>query len=613
MTEGDFVLDSKESAAVMMNTQLKDAVLRRILPRIQTPGQYVGGELHAVAKDHRQVRGKLCFASPDTYAIGMSNHGMQVLYQAVNRLPDWVCERVFAPWRDMEEALRREGLPLYSLESFTPLNEFDVVGFSLQYELCYTNVLTILDLGRIPLRSRDREESDPLVVAGGPCAQNPEPLSEFIDVFVIGDGEETLPAICRRWLELRSQGGRREDWLRVMAREFSFAYVPRCYRVAGSPDGGVVRVPSDDSVAGVVSPAVLADLEAFPVVTRPIVPNVEVVQDRIAIEIMRGCPWRCRFCQSTTIKRPLRYRRAETIVEAAWEAYRNTGINEISLLSLSSSDYPQFDLLIRNLRDTLVPHGVAISVPSLRVNEQLRTLTELLTSERHSGLTMAPEAALDDMRRQINKRIRNDDLLEGCRRAFQQGFSRVKLYFLCGLPGEREADLAGIIELAEEISRIGRDVRGRPAEVTASVSNFVPKPHTPCQWHAMQTRDYFESAHRFLKTRRRMRSVQVKCHPVESSLLEGVMARGDHRLADAIELAWRQGCRFDGWSDQLDSQTWWRVLRETEVDVAEILHRERDAGALLPWDHIGIRQGRSYLERERQRASDEAIAVLNGN
>ncbi|NMC19024.1 MAG: TIGR03960 family B12-binding radical SAM protein [Thermogutta sp.] len=596
----------------MMNTQLKEAVVRRILPGVQTPGRYVGGELHAVTKDHRQVRGKLCFASPDTYAIGMSNHGMQVLYQAVNRLPDWVCERVFAPWRDMEEALRREGLPLYSLESFTPLDAFDVVGFTLQYELCYTNVLTILDLGRIPLRSRDREEGDPLVMAGGPCAQNPEPLSEFIDVFVIGDGEETLPAICRRWLELRSRGGGREEWLHAIAREFPFAYVPRCYRVEISPDGVPVRVPRDDAIPKVIAPAVLADLEAYPVVTRPIVPNVEVVQDRIAIEIMRGCPWRCRFCQSTTIKRPLRYRRAETIVEAAWEAYQNTGMNEISLLSLSSSDHPQFDLLIRRLRETFVPHGVAISVPSLRVNEQLRTLTELLTSERHSGLTMAPEAALDDMRRQINKRIRNEDLLEGCRQAFRQGFSRVKLYFMCGLPGEREADLAGIIELAEEISRIGREVRGKPAAVTAGVSNFVPKPHTPYQWQAIRTREYFQAAHRFLRTRHRMRSVQVKCHPVESSLLEGVMARGDHRLANAVERAWRQGCRFDGWGDQLDSETWWRVIRETGVDVHEILHRERDIASFLPWDHIGIRQGRGYLEREQQRAAAEAVSLLNG-
>lgn len=597
---------------MIMNVQLKEAVVRRILPRVQTPGQYLGGELHAVTKDHRQIRGKLCFALPDTYAIGMSNHALQVLYHAVNRLEDWVCERVFAPWRDMEDALRQAGLPLYSLESFTPLHAFDVVGFSLQYELCYTNVLTILHLGGIPLRSRDRGESDPLVIAGGPCAQNPEPLSRFIDVFVIGDGEEVLPAICRRWLELRSRGGRRDEWLHTIAREFPHAYVPSCYRLEMLADGSPVRVPREESIPAVIAPAVLADLEGFPIVTRPIVPNVEVVQDRIAIEIMRGCPWRCRFCQSTTIKRPLRYRRAETIVEAAWEAYRNTGMNEISLLSLSSSDYPQFEPLIRRLRETFVPHGVAISVPSLRVNEELRTLTELLSSERHSGLTMAPEAALDDMRRQINKRIRNEDLLEGCRRAFQRGFSRVKLYFLCGLPGEREADLAGIVELAEDISRLGREVQGKPAAVTASVSNFVPKPHTPYQWHAMQTRDYFESAHRFLKTRRHMRSVQVKCHPVESSLLEGVMARGDHRLADAIERAWRKGCRFDGWGDQLDSATWWQVFRETGVAVDEILHRERDAAALLPWDHIGIRQGRQYLERERQRAATEVISLLNG-
>ncbi len=596
----------------MMNHRLKEIVSRRVLPRVQTPGQYLGGELHAVIKDHHEVRGRLCFATPDTYAIGMSNHGMQVLYQTVNAMPDWLCERVFAPWRDMEDALRREDLPLYSLENFTPLHAFDVIGVTLQYELCYTNLLTILDLGRIPLRSADRKDSDPLVIAGGPCVQNPEPLSAFIDVFVIGDGEETLPALCRRWLELRSRGGSRNEWLRTIAREFPFCYVPRCYRLECTADGTWVRVPQEEAIPKVVTPAVLESFEDFPIVTRPIVPNIEIVQDRIAIEIMRGCPWRCRFCQSTTIKRPLRYRGAERIVEAAWDAYRNTGTNEISLLSLSSSDYPQFDALIRRMRETFVPHGVAISVPSLRVNEQLRTLTELLTSERHSGLTMAPEVALDDMRRQINKRIRNEDLLEGCRHALERGFSRFKLYFLCGLPGEREADLVGIIELAEEISRLGRAVRGKPATVTASVSNFVPKPHTPYQWHPMQTREYFDSAHRFLKCRRRMSSVQVKCHPVESSLLEGVLTRGDFRVADALEQVWRKGCRFDSWTDQLDATTWWHVFEEVGVDVRDILHREREFAEALPWDHIGIRQGRMYLERERQKSVSDMVSVLGG-
>ena len=588
----------------MLNETLKDHVVRRLLPRVQTPGQYLGGELNAIRKDHGVVRGKVCLAFPDTYAIGMSNHGMQVLYAAMNRRDDWACERAYAPWPDMEALLRAEGLPLYSLETFTPLSGFDVLGLTLQHDLCYTNVLTILDLGGIPLAAEERDLTMPLVIAGGPCVQNPEPMARFIDVFVVGDGEESLPQVCDAWLELKHSGRTRFEAIEELARRLPFVYVPRCYQPQYDSNGRAgAPLPQGGMTAEPVQPSIVRDLDALPLPVKPVVPNIECVQDRIAIEIMRGCPWRCRFCQATTIKRPLRFRRVETIVEAALESYHNTGYNEISLLSLSTSDYPHFEELMRALQAEFRPLGVSIAVPSLRVNEQLQAVGDLLNTDRHSGLTLAPEAARDEMRAQIGKRITNDDLLAGCRRAFENGFQRVKLYFMCGLPGEKPADLDGIIDLAEDISRLGRSVHGRMVQVVANVSNFVPKPHTPYQWNAMQTREYFREARERLYQRRRLRTVTIKCHDIETSLLEGVFCRADRRLGPAIEAAWRGGARFDAWSDQIDKRLWWDTLREQKVDVDGIIHRSYRMDETLPWDPIAIRQGRGYLEKEQQRAA----------
>lgn len=601
----------------MFNQALKDRIAAEVLPRVQTPGQYIGGELNAVVKDRRQVCGRICLAFPDAYTIGMSHHGLQVLYHAMNRRRDWACERVFAPFPDFEAELRRAGLPLYSLETFTPLADFDVVGFTLQHELSYANVLTILDLGGIPLRAEDRDLRHPLVIAGGPCAQNPEPLARFIDLFVLGDGEEALPAVCEGWLRARSASARRSEALVQLARQFPFVYVPSGYAVEKTAAGGTAVRPQVDGVPELIQPAVVADLDAIPLPTAPVVPNVASVQDRIALEVMRGCPWRCRFCQSTTIKRPLRFRRVETLVEAAWEAYRNTGYEEISLLSLSTSDYPHFDELMRRMQETFRPLHVAISVPSLRINEQLRTLTELLNTDRHSGLTLAPEAARDDTRRRIGKPIKNEDLLEGCRKAFAQGFHRVKLYFLCGLPGERAEDLDGILDLAEEIARLGKQIRGRPVTVVANVSNLVPKPHTPYQWYPMQSREYFRSVHRYLRQRRTSPRVEVKCHDVEMSLLEGVLSRGDRRVGEAIERAWRAGARLDSWTEHARPGLWWEALAQAGVDVDALLHRPLLPETRLPWDHIGIRQGRAYLEQEFRRSADASLEprgrVLSGS
>lgn len=586
----------------MLNQELKDAVVSRVLPKVRTPGQYVGGELNSVVKDHSTVAGTVCLAFPDTYALGMSHHGMQVLYSLMNER-GWACERAFAPLPDFEAAMRAEGLPLYGLETFTPLNRFDVIGFSLQYEISYTNVLTILDLGGIALHAEDRDADAPLVIAGGPGGQNPELLAPYVDLFVMGDGEPSLPVVCDQWRALKGSGLSREEKLAKIVGSVNWAYAPRFYEPIYGEDGTIVEIRRlRDDVPESIRPCVIQDLEGSPLPTKPVVPFVETAHDRIAIEIMRGCPWQCRFCQSTVIKRPLRYRTVETIVAAALESYRNTGYDEISLLSLSSSDYPDFERLVGRMSEVFTPLGVKISLPSLRITETLKKIPALLQEGRRSGLTLAPEVARDDMRTQIRKPINNQDLYDGCAEAFRRGWRKVKLYFMCGLPGERPADLDGIIDMAETIARIGKDVTGRFADVTASVSNFVPKPHTPYQWNGMKDREYFRWAHKYLKSRVRMRSVTVKSHDIERSLLEGILTRGDRRVAAAMEEAWRRGARLDAWTEYFDSSLWWRTFEDVGIDVASYSQRERPVEEVLPWDHIHIKYGRDYLAKEQNRS-----------
>ncbi len=588
-----------------MNTGLKEAV-SRVLPRVQTPAQYLGGELNSVVKDHRQVRGKLCLAFPDAYTLGMSHHGLQVLYTIMNSDPQWACERAFTPWIDFEAELRQNRLPLYSLESFTPLREFDLIGFSLQYEICYTNVLTMLDLGGIPSHSKDRTLSDPLVICGGPGAQNPEVLAPFIDIFVIGDGEESLPWLMEKWMSLRSRPGkRREDIIAELAGSTTWAYAPMFYEPEYHADGTIAAMhrTRSDVPREAIACTITQDFDDIPLPTRPVVPFVQTPHDRIAIEIMRGCPWQCRFCQSTVIKRPLRVRSVETIVQAALESYRNTGHDEISLLSLSTSDYPEFEQLVKRMHEVFTPLGVNISLPSLRVNHQLRSLPKLIQGVRKAGLTLAPEVARDDMREQIRKKIKNDDLYEGCREAFKNGWQRVKLYFLAGLPGERTVDLDGIVDMAEHISAIGREVRRRPVEVTASVSNFVPKPHTPYQWNGMQTREYLQWAGQYLRGRCRSRAVRIKQHDIECSLLEGVLTRGDRRIAVALEEAWRRGCRLDGWRECFKPEIWWQTFADLGIDTTWYSQRSRPMSEVLPWDLINVKKpGREFLEKEQKRS-----------
>ena len=609
----------------MINHQRRRVLESKVWPYVQTPGQYVGGERNITVKDHRTLRGKLCLGFPDAYTIGMSHHGLQVLYSLMNRRHDWAAERVFAPWPDMEALLRKHDVPLYSLETFTALSEFDVVGLSLQYEISSPNVLTMIDLGGIALTAVDRTMDAPLLVAGGPCCQNPEPMADYFDVMIMGDGEPALPEICDAWIEEKrrvlDRDGRflpgpagqqqREESLANLAKRLPYAYVPRFY-VPEYHNGRIhslSRTRSD--VPETIAPSVINDLDGTPLPSKPIVPYIECVHDRIAIESMRGCPHLCRFCQSAVIKRPLRIREVDTIVDAAIESYRNTGFNEISILSLSSSDYPHFEPLVRKLHSVFKPLDVNITVPSLRVNEQLRTLPELLGSDRRSSMTLAPEVARDDMREQIRKKIKNSDLIEGCRVAFQNGFESVKLYFMCGLPGERPVDLEGIVELSEQIATVGREVRGRYAKVTASVSNFVPKSHTPYQWNGMQRREYFQLAHKYLWSKRTIRSINIKCHDIETSLLEGVLSRGDRRTGRAIRLAWERGARMDGWTEHLDPERWWSAIADAGIDVDKQVHEPYDLAAKLPWDHVNVKFGRAYLEKEQGRAVVQLEAMAS--
>ncbi|MBQ9456668.1 MAG: TIGR03960 family B12-binding radical SAM protein, partial [Thermoguttaceae bacterium] len=501
--------------------------------------------------------------------------------------------------------LTENDLPLCSLETTTPLCDFDVVGFSLQHELAYSNVLTILNLGRIPILRRERAEKAPLVIAGGPCVQNPEPISDFIDAFVMGDGEEADLALSKAWLEFQSvPGATRRENLRRLAKKFPWVYVPDCYKTRVE-NGLEIPFPESDEIPAVIQQARVEKLDAIPLPEKPIVPNVEAVQDRVSLEIMRGCPWRCRFCQSNPIRRPVRSRRPESVLNAARAAIENTGPCEISLLSLSTSDYPWFKQLSTELRTEMDPKNVVISVPSLRVNEHLAEVGEQLSTERHSGLTIAPEAARTDMRRVIGKRVTDEDLLAGCRIAFQNGFQRVKLYFMIGLPGERAEDVDGMIELAKTIGELGKEVSGRYPTVVVSVSNLVPKPQTPLQWFPMATREYLAQAQRFLRCRKLPGWISLKYHELDGSLLEGVFCRGDRRLGKLILRAWKNGARFDSWADQFDPKRWWDALEEEGLDLNLYLHTPRTSEMRLPWSHIQIFQGVEYLKKEFALAQED--------
>lgn len=616
--------------------ELRRSVECLLLPDIRLPGQYIGGEVGQIVKPADSVDARMCFCFPDVYSIGMSNIALSVLYDVVNQRPNLACERAFCPSPDFENTLLSQNLPLYSLETFTPLNAFDVVAFTLQYELCYSSVLTMLNLGRIPITRYERGIDAPLIVAGGPASCNPEPLSDFIDVFLLGDGEESVPDLLEFWSALRKQYSlnralsskngvfqytgqndeksipqiRREMLLEV-ARKFPCAYVPEFYSVEIDEVGRARRPrPIHDDVPEYIQSAIVRDLNAFPPPKRPLLPLIESVQDRISVEIMRGCPQKCRFCQSTQLKRPIRYRNVDLIIDTIRQASNNTGVDEATLLSLSSSEYPRFEQALKTISESLCPEGITLSVPSLRVNHQLSSVVEGLSTERSSSLTVAPEAARDEMRRRIAKRVTNEDLFTGCRAAFEHGFSRIKLYFMCGFPHETEEDLTGIVELASKICHLGKETRGKWPQVVANVSNFVPKPHTPLQWEGQKTREYFEEAHRILRSTKHERSVDVKYHTLNVSLLEGLLARGDRRVGKAIEAAWRAGARLDPWHEHFKPEIWKTAVDQTNLDVNLISHTTYPIESELPWDHILLYNSKEKLAKEYELSAQCKLTEL---
>lgn len=604
--------------------KLRRSVENLLLPDVRAPGQYIGGEVGQIVKPADSVDARMCFCFPDVYSIGMSNTALGIFYDLVNKQPDLACERAFCPSPDFENILIANQLPLYSLETFTPLSAFDVIAFTLQYELCYTSVLTMLNLGRIPLHRRQRGLNAPLIVAGGPAACNPEPLSDFIDVFLLGDGEESVPDILRFWGKLRRQSALpralssqngvfsyvganpeeassqlRSEMLLEVVKNFPCAYVPEFYSTRLNTDGRAMRPrPIKDDVPEFIQSAVVKNLNDFPPPKTPLLPLIESVQDRVSVEIMRGCPQKCRFCQSVQLTRPLRIRSVDSIIDAIRSACSSTGVADATLLSLSSSEYPHFEKALKTISEALCPAGVTLSVPSLRVNHQLSSVVKGLSTKRSSSLTVAPEAARDEMRRRIAKRVTNDDLFAGCRAAFEHGFFRIKMYFMCGFPREQEEDLSGIVELSNQICHLGKEIRKKWPTVVANVSNFVPKPHTPLQWTGMATREYFEEAHRILRSTRRERSVDVKYHSLDVSLLEGLLARGDWRTGRTIEAAWRLGARLDPWREHFNPNIWQKAVKQTELDVDLIAHTPYSLDSELPWDHIKLFNSKERLIEE---------------
>ncbi len=556
-----------------------------LLPRVSVPGRYIGGEWNSVVKDPGglEFRTALCF--PDVYEVGMSHLGLIILYHRLNEDVWHGAERCFAPWPDMARELEGKGIPLFSLETRTPLRSFDLVGFSLQHELLYTNVLYMLELAGIPLSSRDRSESDPIVAAGGCGALAPEPLAPAIDLFLPGDGEEALPAAAALLRDLKREGVPRRDKLLAAARAFPSAYVPAFYEQRPSPAGKAL-VPVEEGVPMPVVPAVVADLNSAYFPRAPVLPGVRAVHDRIAIEIMRGCARGCRFCQAGAVKKPVRRRSREKIAALAEEIYANTGCDEIGLLSLSSSDYPGIETLMIDLNERFRPRNVGLSLPSLHVDHRLKHLPELAGIVRKSGLTLAPETATDSLRKRINKRITNDDLIAGVEKAFEQGWRTVKLYFMIGLPGETEEDVREIGYLTRKISGLRGRTRGSAARVNVSISTFIPKPHTPFERATQASPEEVREKRGILFGMKLPRKIRLKFHDMRMSFVEGLLARGSRRLFDALLEARKRGCAFDAWTEMIDIDKWNDALAAAGIDPGTELYRERPAEEPLPWRHV---------------------------
>jgi radical SAM family uncharacterized protein len=562
----------------------------------------------------------MVFAYPDVYEVGMSHLGLSILYSLVNEVQEYLMERTFAPWPDMEAELRKQGLPLFSLESRRSLDDFEVVGFTLQYEMSYTNLINMLDLGSIPLKSSQRTEEHPLVLAGGPGAFNPEPLADFIDAFVLGEGEqvilEVLEVVARHRQQSNSQSEdkfiNRQELLRDLAR-ISGVYVPSFYQVLYQEDGTIERVePIEEGVPRQVVRRVVADLDQSFFPTSPIVPNMEIVHDRIMLEVFRGCQRGCRFCQAGMVYRPTRERSVSTLLQQTKELVQNTGYNEISLTSLSTGDYGDIQGLVRGLLKEYQDRGVAVSLPSLRVDSFSVSLAQEVQKGRKTGLTFAPESGTQRLRDVINKGVTEENLFAAAKAAFEAGWSSIKLYFMVGLPTEEIEDLDGIAALARKVAAIGTEAsrKGRlkkRVQVTVSVSNFVPKAHTPFQWEGQHPVSDLKFKQEYLRQRLRDKRIKYNWHDADLSFWEAVLAKGDRRLGPALEKVWQKGARFEGWSEYFQPQKWREALEEIGLVPEFYANRRISVTEILPWDHLSSGISRDFLVNEYEAAKTGII------
>lgn len=581
--------------------------IQKILLEVQKPGRYVGGEFNSVVKDKDSVAVRYALCFPDTYEIGMSHLGMKILYSVVNERDDAWCERVFAPDNDMEEKMREQNIPLWALESGDSIRDFDLIGFTLQYELSFSNVLNILDLAGIPLYSKDRPDLTPIIVAGGPCACNAEPMADFIDVFMLGDGEETTDLLISLVKKHKELGSSKLDFLREVAQHKGF-YVPAFYDVEYNSDGTIRSVTARETAPEKAEKAIVSDMNKAHYPEKFIVPSIEVVHDRVTAEIFRGCIRGCRFCQAGFLYRPIREKDPEVVEEQCKKLCETSGYDEISLCSLSTSDYTGLQPLLNSMLDWTTKDKINIALPSLRVDNFSDELMEKLAVVRRSSLTFAPEAGTQRLRDAINKNVTEEDVMSTVDKAFAGGWTAVKLYFMIGLPTETLDDVAGIAQLGQkvvdEFYRLPDRPKGKGVQVSISASSFVPKPFTPFQWEPQDTQEMLAEKQEHLMASVTTKKIRISTHTTQTSFMEGVLARGDRKLSMVIELAWKKGCKFDSWDDQFRYDKWMEAFEEAGIDPAFYANRRRDYDEILPWDHLDYGISKSFLINENKKAHE---------
>jgi len=585
-----------------LDINIKKILFEELLDKVEKPGRYTGKEYNEIIKREKKSTIKVALAFPDLYEIGMSYLGFKILYEIINKRDDALAERIFSPAVDMENLLRERQIPVFSLETYRALNSFDLVGFTIQHELCFSNILNLLDLGGIPLRSTARKEEDPLIIAGGPGAFNPEPLSCFIDLFVIGEGEEIIGEIIevyKRWKEKKQS---RSKLLEKLGH-LEGVYIPSHYKVDYLEDGKVKSItPKKEAYRSVIKKRIISNFDQVFYPLYPIVPNIDVVHDRITLEIFRGCSRGCRFCQAGIIYRPVREKSVGTLVKLAEEILAHTGYEEISLSSLSSSDYSEIERLITQLVDRFKEKGVGVSLPSLRIDTFSVALAQQVQRVRKTGLTFAPEVGTQRLRDVINKNVQEEDLYSSIRAAFQAGWRKIKLYFMIGLPTETDEDVEEIVKLVNQVDRMGREIMGRKININISVSAFVPKSHTPFQWEAQEARESLSKKIGYLKDRLDWRNISFSYPDIKHSYLEAVFARGDRRLGEVLERAHYLGCKFDAWSEQFKFEAWQQAFVDSGLSMEFYVNRVREDDEILPWEHISCGVKKEYLLQEKEKA-----------